>query len=466
MYDAIIIGAGIGGLVCGCYLARAGMKVLICEQHHKPGGYCTSFRRGEFLFDAAADCFGAYREDGITRKVFEELGIDKRLNIIRFNPSSIIMTPEYKVSFWNDLNRTIEEFQMAFPEESENIKNFFYFITKSDSISFSKIKNMTFQNLLDSYFTNYKLKAILSMPIIAMAGLPPTMMSAIMAGKLFSDFIIDGGYYPVNGMQSLSDTIAERFKEFGGELKLSTLVKKIKLKDGKVTGIVTEKNGFIPSRLVISNCDARQTFLKLLGKDKLEKSFYERIKQMIPSISNFIVYMGIKQSFSSQFPLGSAVFFSKHYGLEKAYKAIQRNNLDEYGGFAFRVSLNGKNINVIVPTSYRNKIFWRKNKTRYLESVIEKIEKFTIPDLSKFIIFKESASPYTLYRYTLNYRGASYGWASTPSQLAVPGLRKPPSIEGLYLTGHWTTLGVGISGVIYVSYDLSNIILKKLEFCK
>ena len=27
-YDAVIIGAGISGLVCGCYLAKAGMKVL------------------------------------------------------------------------------------------------------------------------------------------------------------------------------------------------------------------------------------------------------------------------------------------------------------------------------------------------------------------------------------------------------------------------------------------------------
>ncbi|NOY64254.1 MAG: NAD(P)-binding protein, partial [Nitrospirae bacterium] len=60
-YDAIIIGAGIGGLVCGCYLAKAGMKVLICEQHHKPGGYCTSFKRKGFTFDAAAHCFGSYR---------------------------------------------------------------------------------------------------------------------------------------------------------------------------------------------------------------------------------------------------------------------------------------------------------------------------------------------------------------------------------------------------------------------
>ena len=57
-YDAVIIGAGVGGLVCGCYLAKAGMKVLIVEQHFKTGGYCTSFKRKNFSFDAAAHCFG------------------------------------------------------------------------------------------------------------------------------------------------------------------------------------------------------------------------------------------------------------------------------------------------------------------------------------------------------------------------------------------------------------------------
>jgi len=35
-YDVVIIGAGIGGLVRGCYLAKAGMKVLIVEKNHKP----------------------------------------------------------------------------------------------------------------------------------------------------------------------------------------------------------------------------------------------------------------------------------------------------------------------------------------------------------------------------------------------------------------------------------------------
>ena len=37
-YDAIIIGAGHNGLTCACYLARAGLKVLVLEQYHTVGG--------------------------------------------------------------------------------------------------------------------------------------------------------------------------------------------------------------------------------------------------------------------------------------------------------------------------------------------------------------------------------------------------------------------------------------------
>ena len=47
-YDTVYIDARIGGLVCGCYLAKAGLKVLIVEKNDKPGGYCSSFERDGF----------------------------------------------------------------------------------------------------------------------------------------------------------------------------------------------------------------------------------------------------------------------------------------------------------------------------------------------------------------------------------------------------------------------------------
>ncbi|MGB9500015.1 MAG: FAD-dependent oxidoreductase [Dissulfuribacterales bacterium] len=54
-YPTVIIGAGLGGLCCGAYLARQGIPVTIVEQHAIPGGYATSFDRaqGKFTFEVS-----------------------------------------------------------------------------------------------------------------------------------------------------------------------------------------------------------------------------------------------------------------------------------------------------------------------------------------------------------------------------------------------------------------------------
>ena len=54
-YPTAIIGAGIGGLCCGAYLAKQGVPVTVIEQHDKPGGYATSFDRegGKFTFEVS-----------------------------------------------------------------------------------------------------------------------------------------------------------------------------------------------------------------------------------------------------------------------------------------------------------------------------------------------------------------------------------------------------------------------------
>ncbi|MGA1839990.1 MAG: FAD-dependent oxidoreductase [bacterium] len=82
-YDVIIIGAGIGGLVCDNYLAKSGLKVLIIEQHHKVGGYCSSFRRGPFIFDAGVHELTHCGEKGVLGKIIRELNIDNKIDFRR-----------------------------------------------------------------------------------------------------------------------------------------------------------------------------------------------------------------------------------------------------------------------------------------------------------------------------------------------------------------------------------------------
>lgn len=460
-YDVVIIGAGIGGLVCGCFLAKAGMKVLIAEQHYKPGGYCTSFKRKGFTFDAAAHSFGSHREGGNMKLILKALDLDKRIKIKRFTPSDIIISPDHKITFWANIDKTIQELQQAFPEEAKNIRNFIQCITISKQLDFAALRKKTFNDLLDHYFTDYKLKAIISVPIFGNGALPPSLISAFTGAKIFTEFILDGGYYPEDGMQALPDALAERFKELDGNLRLSSLVKKIMIKNNEVKGVVLENKGFISSRYVVSNCDAIRTFLKLLGKNMVKQDILQKIGSMIPSLSTFILYLGIDKPFKSLPKAGTNMWFLPDYDLEKAYLYAKKGDIDNVKGFMVRFSPDKKTILAFVNAAFKNKKYWDNNKNKLLESFIDRLEKYVIPDLSKHIIYKEAATPFTLYSYTLNYKGAAYGWASLPSQLFTPELRQTTSIKGLYLTGHWTTQTQGIPGVAYLGLTTSKLILRK-----
>jgi phytoene dehydrogenase-like protein len=461
MYDAAIIGAGVGGLVCGCYLAKAGMKVLIAEQHDRPGGYCASFKRKGFIFDAAAHSFGGYREGGITKRVFHDLEIHNHVSIKRYNPSDIILTSDHKVSFFSDLKETIETFQRAFPDESANIARFFHFLTNPDPTSSARMRNWTLRILLDTFFTNQTLKAILAFPLFGNGGLPPSLMSAFTGAQIFTEFLIDGGYYPEGGMQTLPDALAKRFIDLGGTILLSSAVTKINLKDNKVLGVTIDKGNSVQSKYVISNCDARQTFLNLVGKKLLPREFLNRIDSMVPSISMFVAYLGISGAVHALPPPGCTLWFLPHHRIEDMYVSAMRRNERNLTEFLLHVSPVGRSIIAMATASFRNKRYWDNHKHRMLEALIKNIERSAIPGLSMHIRYQDAATPCTLLRYTLNNKGAAYGWASTPSQFADPDFRRPSFIEGLYLTGHWTTLGFGIPGVSYIGRDTANMILKR-----
>ena len=50
-YDAIVIGAGMGGLSAAACLSRAGKRVLVLEQHNVAGGCTQVFRRRGYEWD-------------------------------------------------------------------------------------------------------------------------------------------------------------------------------------------------------------------------------------------------------------------------------------------------------------------------------------------------------------------------------------------------------------------------------
>lgn len=73
-YDTIIIGAGIGGLTTGNFLAKAGQKVLILEKHFQVGGYVTSYKRNGYPMDVV-HVIGGLKNGAPLDRVFKHLDL-------------------------------------------------------------------------------------------------------------------------------------------------------------------------------------------------------------------------------------------------------------------------------------------------------------------------------------------------------------------------------------------------------
>lgn len=477
-YDVIIIGAGIGGLTCGCYLAKAGLKVLIVEQHHKAGGCCTSFKRKGFTFDATTHYLGGFRENGILRKIYDELELNKKVEIIRFDPTNVVIFPEHKIRIWNNLDKTVSELQENFKDEADNIKRFFKFICDSEFASLYvklKNKNMSFENLLDSYFKDHRLKAIFGI-FLANIGLPPSRASAFAVVVLFREFIFDGGYFPKGGAQAFSDAFVERFKEWGGEIILGEEVQKIVINGSGVRGVVIDGDKFISSKKVVSNGDATNTFIELVGKDHVPAVFECEINNLEVSPSAFIVYLGLNTNCSAtlEHPCTWSYFFNETYNIENAFAGLNRKEKPymEDTFFCFFPSShdsllapnNNDIVTLMVPAIMTNNNFWSKNKNYLAEKLIKKAENL-IPNLSNSVIVNETATPLTINKYTLNRAGGA-GWASTPLQIYRNAMPSETFIKGFYLVGHWVTQGVGQGGISTVAYCGKNVassIIKNLN---
>lgn len=85
-YDAIVIGAGNGGLTASLTMAKAGLKTLLLERHNIPGGCATSFIRGQFEFEVALHQLSGIGTDdfpGPLKGTLSDLGVLDDIELVQ-----------------------------------------------------------------------------------------------------------------------------------------------------------------------------------------------------------------------------------------------------------------------------------------------------------------------------------------------------------------------------------------------
>jgi len=467
-YDAIVVGAGIGGLICGSYLAKEGLRVLIVEQHWQPGGYCTSFSRGDYKFDVGVHYLGSMGH-GALGEILNELNVTGNLHFVHPDPTYKIILPDSTTYIRQKQDDTLAEFLKSFPGEEKNIEQFFSFILQDDFFSiYKKTQSMTFGELLDSFFQNYKLKATINI-LLGNIGVSANYVMATNAIVLLRQYILDTMSYPIGGIQSFTNELVKNFKKIGGELVLSKKVVKILTKDKKVHSVVLCDGMRIKAEVVISNIDATSTFIDLIDISVAET---QHVKQVALSKSVFLLYLGIKKGLTDLSNDSPCVAISSTYDLDKHFSASREDVLNgeiPLAVLSFTSHPNQKDkcsLGVFTFAPYETADFWKRERVPFSEKIIMKIEKY-IGGIKNFVDIRETATPVTFEHYTFNKNGAAYGWASSIEQMKFRRkISQVSSINGLFLVGHWSSIGLlqsGIPGVAISGRKVAEIIINRFN---
>lgn len=492
-YDVVVIGAGLGGLTCGALLAKGGLDVLVVEQADKPGGYCISFQRKEFTFDAGIDATMGCERGGAIHNTLEELGLIDDVDFIMLPTSMRIIGADYDVSL-TSREALIQQLKKLYPAENTSIDAFIgdckalasemgkLMGTAPDLLGFSgkmglmvrflfksprvrKYSGKSAGEVLNAFFKEPKLSAIFGTTIPFGSAAMASLIMSILGGE-------SSGYYHRRGVQALADVFAKGVTKHGGVLALETMVSRILIRNGRATGVELADGSRIKSHYVVSNADGRQTFLKLVGEQYLAPKFVRELKETRLSHSAFLVSLGTDLDLRAMGFDGTTIIYNRSdnldeiFGtdLEKCYLCIKMHSLREPSQAPEEMAT--VQLYTLLPYDYMNNWRIEKDGTRgkeYVElkeAVADKLlvsaEKI-IPGLSRHIICKDIATPLTFERYTLNSAGAAMGWFPAPG--GKMRSQKTP-IKNLYQAGAWTSPGPSIYMVVPSGRNAARLILK------
>ncbi len=479
-YDVIIIGAGAGGLISGNFLAQNNHRVLICERHCKPGGYLHGFKRRGFYFDNGCQSFSS---SGVLFPLLKKLDL---FDETRFSHSDFrLITPGLRAPL-SSITAATRAFTRAFPQETASIESFFRELdglitavaistkrqtsllendrTKARTMldwlprlgnlrRAGKYEKLLATEIIDKHFTDETLRALFSQ-------LGDRNMSAFCLGDMWHSWFHDY-WYPMGGMQALSNRLTDNFIEHGGDMRFRTEVKQIIVEKGRARGIVTGEGEEIYAPYVISAGDYKQAFTRLIEGKHLSPSWLEKIKAAPVSETVATVYLGIDYA-----PEEMREFMEAQRVLY--YPSCKPVNLDDASNSHFYEKCNlsisvpslcdrslapiGQSSVVLQsPATYDWQKKWRagknNNRTQSYRRLKEKVADQMIataddiiPGLAARIQVIDVATPLTHELFTGNSGGASTGWNRDPrlsfiqkkeGEFATP-------IENLYAVGHWT----------------------------
>lgn len=510
-WDAVVIGAGNGGLAAAATLAKAGKRTLLLERHSVPGGFATSFRRGRFEFEASLHemCgFGRTPGQGNVRVLFDSLGISDRIDWVDVPSAFHVITRNDEKNLDAAMPFGVEAFidkmewyvpgsragMRALFDLAEDISNTTAFLGGlQGNYSLDAAKAILKEHLnfvrVASYDSNTVLRA-LGVPQRAIdifntywcyLGADCDTLSFIHYISMVHSYLTYGAVVPKGRSHEMSSTLLERFEELGGEVWLNTHVNEILLQDGKVCGVCLENGEVLHTQHVISNVSQHNVFGKMILPEDVPEWEIKKANAREFAMRGFALFLGLNRSHEELgikdhcYMIYDTIDTRRQYELSKS---IETNNVQAtVCPNVADPDCSAPGTSILYFTRTYAEDAWGSVKAEDYEDTKRRVAGKMIADfeaalgtnIREHIEEIAIATPMTYARYTDTPQGVIYGYYASKWDGIVPRIMMAgmdEKVPGLRFAGGFGTQLLGYSTSLMSGSNAANDTLRDMEAAK
>ncbi len=478
----VIIGSGFSSLSAASYLAKKGFDVHVFEKNDTLGGRARQLKKDGFTFDMGPswywmpDVFESFYNDfGKSTKDFYTLN--------RLDPGYQVVFGENEIiPIGDSLEKIYTIFEKEEAGSSQKLKKFItsakdnYEIAIKDLVyrpglsplelitptTIKKVNYFLSNIKRDVYkdFKSPKLRQILQFPVLFL-GAKPSNTPSFYNFMNFADFGL-GTWHPENGMYSIVEAMVSLAKSLSVTFHTNSAIDKINVDNtGTATGI--QVNGKqVQADVVLSGADYHHSETLLEPEHRAYSEAYWDKKIFAPSSLLFYIGLDKKVKNLAHHTLFFDVDFDEHARVIYDQPEWPENPLF-YANFPSvsdpKMAPEGKDACFLLIPIAPGIEDTPEIREKYLNIVMDRLEKLTQQSLKKEMLFCESFCVNDFIEEYNSYKGNAYGLANTLLQTAFlrPKL-KSKKVKNLYFTGQLTVPGPGVPPALISGKLVSELI--------
>ena len=506
MYDVIVVGAGINGLTCAAYLAKAGHRVLVLEANPHVGGFVIT-----------EDTPGAPAGYKINTYAIEFPFVDmnpsvaRELDLARFglrfvgvDPNTYVGPNGTQFSLYHSLDQTCASMAKISRNDAEAWRRLMTSLfplldvglpylsdhpTRPSAATLAEIAKQAAKhrkrllpasrillqtpNEILRDFESDEIRAWLAMNIATGSFRD---LDEVANTSILLYFAANHQYLirrPVGGAGAFTNTLVDCIKHYGGEVRTSAPVSRIQVSNGRTTGVTLQSGEEIRAERVVGAIDPTSLFTKLVEPSAISASLRDEVDRMLvlsSNVSHFTVGMAVsrrptfpKNNITSDM-MGGLTFVPSVDYVQRLMTSIKAGRLADELPFYIGIpsiadrslvpeGSEGESLWVYigaVPLTLADGRSWQDVKQGYYEHFVDLVEGYS-PGFRDSILGAKICSPDDL-NVEWTYKGSSRAVDLIPSQIGP--WRPSPSlagydtaeIGGLWRSGHGTHPMSGTSG--------------------